>query len=117
MHTGLSVLLMSLASYRAARLLVHDEFPPIKWLREKFTAPYTLPQGDPRRSMTRVPYWLAYLWTCTWCMTVWTSGVITVLTWLTLDLPAPVLIWGGIAAASALLSHLEDYFTRPDTEE
>lgn len=117
MSTGLTVALMMLASYRAARLLVHDQFPPLKWLREKFTTPYTLPQSDPRRANTRVPYWLAYLWTCPWCMTVWTSGGVTLLTWLFIGLPAPVLVWGGVSAGAALLSHLEDYFTRPDDDD
>lgn len=117
MHTGLIVLLMTLSSYRASRLLVHDEFPPVKWLREKFTLPYTLPQSDLRRQTTRVPYWLAYLWTCTWCMTVWTSAVITLLVWWRVGLPVPVLVWGGVSAGAALLSHLEDYFTRDDNEE
>lgn len=116
MSTGLVVLLMTLASYRGARLLVHDEFPPVRWLRDKFTEPYTWEQGDPRRR-TLVPYWLAYLWTCMWCMTVWVAGGITVLTWLMIGLPAPVLVWGGVAAGAALLSHLEDFFTRPDDEE
>lgn len=117
MSTGLVVLLMSLASYRATRFLVYDEFPPVKWLREKFTTPYTLPHGDPRRHETRVPYWLAYLWTCPWCMSAWTSGFITLLVWLLIGLPAPVLVWGAVSAVAPLLSHLEDYFTRPDTEE
>lgn len=116
MSNGLIILLMVFASYRSARLLVHDAFPPVAWLRDKFTEPYTWSVGDPRRN-TRVPYWLAYLWTCMWCMTVWTSGAITVLTWLTIDLPAPLLVWGGVAAGAALLSHLEDFFTRPDNEE
>lgn len=117
MSTGLIVLLMTLAAYRASRLLVHDEFPPIKWLREKFTGPYTLPQGDSRRTATRVPYWLAYLWTCTWCMTVWTAAGITLVTWLSTDLPLPLLVWGAVAAGAALLSHLEDFTVRNDTEE
>jgi hypothetical protein len=108
---------MMLTAYRVARLLVHDEFPPVKWLREKFTGPYTLPQGDPRRGTTRVPYWLAYLWTCTWCMTVWTAGGVTLLTWLITDLPLPLLVWGAVSAGAALLSHLEDFTVRDDSEE
>lgn len=113
MGSGLTVLLMTLAAYRLARLLVHDTFPPIAWLRDKFTEPYTWPTDDPRRA-TRVPYWFAYLWTCTWCMTVWTSAGVTILVWLILGLPAPLLVWGGVAAGAALVSHLEDFFTRPE---
>lgn len=117
MSIGLTVILMTLCAYRLSHLLVDDEFPPIKWLRDKFTFPYTLPQTDERRRRTRVPYWLAYLWTCNWCMTVWTSGGVTVLTWLVLGLPAPLLVWGGVAAGAALISHVENYLIRPDTEE
>lgn len=116
MSSGLIIVLMVLSSYRLARLLVHDAFPPIAWLRDKFTGPYERAPGDPHR-VTRVPYWLAYLWTCMWCMTVWTAGGVTVLVWLTIGLPAPLLVWGGVATGAALLSHLEDFFTRPDNEE
>ena len=112
MPLSLQFLLMVLAAYRASRLLVEDEFPPVKWLRTKFTGPYTLAQDDPRRRKTRVPYWLAYLWTCTWCMSVWTAAGVTLLVWLSSELPQPVLVWGGVAAGAALVSHLENYFTR-----
>lgn len=117
MSSGLTVLLMTLAAYRLARLLVHDTFPPIAWLRDKFTGPYEVHVDTAPRKPTHVPFWFAYLWTCTWCMTVWTAAGVTVLTWVTIDLPAPLLIWGGVAAGAALLSHLEDFFTRPDNEE
>lgn len=116
MSTSLIIVLMSLTSYRLSRLLVHDVFPPLAWLRDKFTGPYeVLPGAEPQP--TWVPYWLAYLWTCTWCMSVWTSAGVTALTWLTIGLPAPLLVWGGVATGAALLSHLEDFFTRPDNEE
>jgi hypothetical protein len=109
---GWLFLLMSLAAYRVARFIVDDEFPPMKWLREKFTGPYAAPLDSPERQNTRVPYWLAYLFTCPWCMTVWTAGLVTLLVAVTVGVPAPLLVWLAVAAAAALTSHLEDYFTR-----
>lgn len=114
MSVELLLILMSLVTYRLARLLVHDEFPPIKWLRDKLTDPYSAPQSSSIRQSTRVPYWLAYLFSCHWCMTVWTSGLVTLLVDVTVGVPLPLLVWLGIAAAAAWVSHLEDYFTRPE---
>lgn len=102
------LVIMTFASYRLARLLTEDGFPPVKWLREKFTAPYE----ELTRRPTKVPYWLAYLWTCMWCMPVWTSGFITLGVWLVMGLPAPLLVWFAVSAGASLISHLEEYFVR-----
>ena len=49
MSFGWLFLLMSLAAYRIARFIVDDQFPPMKWLREKFTGPYAAPLDSPER--------------------------------------------------------------------
>jgi len=112
MSTEVLLVLMTLVTYRTAKLLTEDDFPPLLWLRKKLTDPYT-PQADDRtRRETKVPYWLAYLWTCMWCMPVWTSAVVTSLTALTIGVPAPLLVWLAIAAGASLISHLEEFLTR-----
>ncbi len=112
MSFGWLFLLASLASYRIARFIVDDQFPPMKWLRDKFTDPYAAPLDSPERQATKVPYWLAYLFTCPWCMTVWTAGLVTLLVAVTVGVPAPLLVWPAVAAVAALISHLEDYTSK-----
>lgn len=112
MSVELTLILMTLTTYRLARFLVDDEFPPMKWIREKLTGPYATPPDSEARRTTRVPYWLAYLFTCPWCMTVWTSGLVTLLVAVTVGIPAPLLVWLAVAAAAALISHFEDYTSK-----
>jgi hypothetical protein len=47
-----------------------------------------------------------------WCMPIWTSAIVTGITALTIGVPAPLLVWLGIAAGASLISHLEEFFTR-----
>lgn len=112
MSTEVLLVLMTLVTYRTAKLLTEDEFPPLLWLRKKLTDAWTTEPHDPVRRTTQVPYWLAYLWTCMWCMPVWTSAVVTAATALTIGVPAPLLVWLAIAAGASLISHLEEFFTR-----
>lgn len=112
MSTEVLLILMTLATYRLAKLLTEDSFPPLLALREKITNPYASAPDDPIRRTTKVPYWLAYLWTCMWCMPVWTSALVTGLTALTIGVPAPLLVWIAIAAGASLISHVEEFLTR-----
>lgn len=108
MSAALTVVLMTLTSYRVTRLLVVDNFPPILWLRTKLT-------GDDEtgeRPASWVPWWLEYLVGCYWCVSVWVSGAVTLAVTLAGDLPQPLLVWGGCAAVAPWLSHLEDYLKR-----
>lgn len=108
MPFGWIFVLMTLATYRITRLLVVDNFPPILWVREKLTGD----EDEGIEPATWVPWWLQYLAGCYWCMSVWVSGFTTLAVTLTLDLPYPLLVWGGVAALAPWLSHLEDYLTR-----
>lgn len=99
---------MALTSYRLTRLLVIDKFPPILWLREKLT-------GNDEYHVepaSWVPFWLEYLAGCYWCVGVWVSGGVTLVTALTTDLPYPLLVWGACAAVAPWLSHVEEYLKR-----
>jgi hypothetical protein len=100
--------IMALTAYRVTRLLVVDNFPPILWLRTKLTGD----EDEGVRPAAWVPWWLEYLAGCYWCVSVWVSGVITLVVTLTSGLPHPLLVWGGVAALAPWLSHLEDYLTR-----
>lgn len=114
MSLELQLVLMALVAYRLSRLLVEDEFPPIKWFRDKLTTPYESPADSEIRRTTKVPYWMAYLISCTWCVSVWTSGAVVLVTSLTMGVPAPFLVWLALAAVAGLISHAEDFCIRPD---
>lgn len=108
MNPIFTFILLALTSYRLTRLLVVDKFPPILAVRERLT-------GNDEYGVEKwpwVPFWLEYLAGCYWCVSVWVSGAVTLLAALTLDVPYPLLIWGGCAAVAPWLCHLEDYFTR-----
>jgi len=62
--------------------------------------------------MRWVPDWLAELISCRWCASVWVGGGVTLVTWLWIGLPVPLLVWALTASGAAWLLHLEDYFTR-----
>jgi hypothetical protein len=100
--------LLALTTYRVTRLLVVDNFPPLLWLRTRLT-------GDDEtgeRPAPWVPWWLEYLAGCYWCVSVWISGLLTLVVTLSSDLPYPLLVWGGVAALAPWLSHIEEYLTR-----
>lgn len=108
MPFGWALLLVALTSYRLTRLVVHDTFPPVRWVRVKLA-------GDadayaPRASWS--PEWLADLVSCHWCSSVWVAGGVVLVTDVWVGLPWPLLVWGAAATAAAWLCHLEDYFTR-----
>lgn len=96
----LLLVLMTLACYRITRLITIDTFPPVEWARRKIV------QAE------RLPKWLGKLVTCYWCSSVWVAAGLTLLVALTVGLPLPCLVWPAIAAGSAWISHLEDYFDR-----
>lgn len=84
------------AIWRATRLMVVDEFPPVKAMREWFV--YTFGEVNPQghlvggKHLGRLGYALAYLWTCPWCMSIWVgAGVIWLADW-RLSVPYPWLI-------------------------
>lgn len=100
MPVWLVVVLMVLATYRLTRLVVADEFPPVKTFRERFEA--------------RHDNSLGYLVGCPFCVSVYAAGLVTFVTWLALTLfdtfrpglPVPVLVWAGVAGAVSLLYEL-----------
>lgn len=53
------------------------------------------------------PYWLAELVSCPWCVSGWLAAALTAAVALTVGVPAPVLVWGAVWGASALLASRE----------
>ena len=90
MNAWLILILLSLATYRATRLVVYDSFPPIKAIRDRITR----------------PEWLHDLVTCHWCASGWISAALVAGTiwWAPHGCPLPWLMWpaawglGAIAA-------------------
>lgn len=141
MPTWLLIACMILANYRAARLAVRDDFPPILWLRDRLAGGWrplttreyemypdvrptddepfithpklgilTLIDGQANRHVMRSrrsPYWLAELVSCPWCVSGWLAAALTAAVALTVGIPAPVLVWGAVWGASALLASRE----------
>jgi hypothetical protein len=131
---------MAVANYRATRLAVRDDFPPVLWLRDRLAGgwrPLTAQEqerypvalsgedimvthprlgnvmeldGRMNRYVRRAhwsPYWLAELVSCPWCVSGWLAAALTAAVAFTVGVPAPVLVWGAVWGASALLASRE----------
>jgi len=100
--TALVVLLTMLAVHRVTRLVVADEFPPVRAPREaiqdwfgEYDSRGNLVGGRRLGGFGRS---VAYLVTCPWCMSVWVGGGIVWAVDHWHGLPVPFLVW---AAASS----------------
>jgi Protein of unknown function (DUF1360) len=82
-----------LATWRATHLVVDDDFPPIRWLRDRL-------QGGPG--------WLGDLVGCRWCASVWVAAAITAAADWWVGLARPVLVWAAAAALTPPLAALSD---------
>jgi hypothetical protein len=81
----LALLLVTI--WRLTRLLVVDEFPPLRLLRERIidTFGYVNENGELTRGrrLGGLGWSIAYLWTCPWCMSVWVgAGLVWLQNWL-----------------------------------
>lgn len=131
---GLTLICLALTAYRVVRLIVRDDFPPILWLRDRLvggwrpltTAEYARYQtaglSDPWRSqldtagpITKiyvrrrawVPWWLAELLGCPWCVSAYVAAVLTAATDVTVGIPVPWLVAPAVWAAAAILASRE----------
>lgn len=95
---------LGLAIWRVTRLLVTDEFPPVRAVREWVVHTFGAMDADGKivggKHLGEIGYALAYLWTCPWCMSVWAGAVVVALADWRLSVPYPWLI----VAAGSLLS-------------
>lgn len=115
MSTWLLDLLLVLSVYRLTRLLIVDEFPPIRIPREMLVA-YLDPGEDHKAKYKWAkPRWgqlgdsIAYLIECPWCMSIWLGAlVVKVATWFA-SVPAPVLVWLAASAITGLIATIESH--------
>lgn len=87
-NSPLDLLLLTLATYRLARLLTNEQGPGriVGRMRNLFTANGSAPGS------------MGELWTCIKCMSVWVAfGV------LALYIYAPVIVWGFAISGAALM--------------
>lgn len=78
------MILLSACGWRLTRLLVIDEFPPVRVLRHWFIRTFASVNrfGQVERDTAQwgrlagVAYSLAYVWTCPWCMSVWAGAAV-----------------------------------------
>lgn len=89
--------------WRVTRLLLIDEFPPARWLRETFLRlgdfddKGTLTGGKGPRWISWLTYSVAYIWTCPWCMSVWAGAAVVAIADVRYSVPLP---WCIVAIAS-----------------
>ena len=103
--------LLAVMIWRVTRLLVQDQFPPVRAIREWFIRTWGVVDPDGAitggRRLGGIGYAVAYLWTCPWCMSVWVAaGTVAVADW-RLSVPLPWLVAGLGAGLSGVLAWVE----------
>jgi hypothetical protein len=79
-------------------------------VRDRELGSVTLIDGQVNRYVRRSkrsPYWLAELVSCPWCVSGWLAAALTAAVAFTVGVPAPLLVWGAVWGASALLASRE----------
>ena len=112
--TLLLFLCLAVAVVRVTRLLVLDEFPPTRAIREWFIATFATADAD-GNVIPDVPRWgrlapaahsIAYVFTCAWCMSFWVGLAVWALADWRLSVPYP---WLMIALGSLLAGLISQY--------
>ena len=109
--TVLLVLGLMVATWRVTRLLLRDEFPPVRALREWVIRTFGV--VDQQGNITggcrlgHVGYAVAYLWTCAWCMSIWIAAALVALADWQLDVPMPWLVGGLAAGFTGVMTWIE----------
>ncbi len=102
---------MVVAVWRATRLLVVDSFPPVRAVREWFISVFgaVSPEGElvGGKRLGGVGFALAYVWTCSWCMSVWVGGAVWAAADWRLSVPFPWLILAAGSALSGVMNMVE----------
>lgn len=115
MNLTLTVVLLVIATWRATRLVVEDDFPPIARVRDfvvrhaEIHETVSTALGTKTVTLTTLR-WYGELISCPWCVSVWLAAGGTFLVWLTRDggLPLPFLVFGAVAGGAASLYAVVD---------
>lgn len=93
MPAWLLVIALVLATFRVTRLIVKDDFPPVRVPREWVTS--------------HAPTWVGELIGCHWCASGWVAMALVAGTDLATSVPVPVLLWLAAWAGGAWIAHYE----------
>lgn len=110
MRDVITIVLVSLATYRATRFVTCDTFPPIYAVRSRVVtwherrARRRLELGD----QVEVETWLGELLTCPWCASVWVGAGIVGLTEYFTHVPLPVLTFAAAVSVTGWLGQRDD---------
>lgn len=102
---------MIVAIWRATRLLVVDDFPPIRAVRDWFIRTFAQVDADGNmvagRHLGGIGHAIAYVWTCPWCMSIYVgAGICAAADW-RLSVPYPWLIVAAGSGLSGVMAWLE----------
>lgn len=102
---------MVVAVWRGTRLLVADSFPPVRAVREWFIATFGVVNADGElvggKRLGGLGFALAYVWTCSWCMSVWVGGAVWAAADWRLSVPFPWLILAAGSALAGVMNMIE----------
>jgi hypothetical protein len=101
--SALLVACAALTAARLTRLTVRDDFPPIRWARD--------------RLVDKGPEWIVDLSTCPWCASGWVSIGVVALLWLAPGVAAPVLTAGAVWALSSTAAWWQGRVEDADEQE
>ena len=100
MPAWLLLVVLGLTTYRATRLVVRDDFPPIKAVRTRIQRL--------RPMANEYDYWWGgELVSCHWCTSGWISLALVGLADLLTSVPVPLLMWGAAWAIGAWINDQE----------
>ncbi len=104
-------LAMVVAIWRATRLLVVDDFPPIRAVRDWFIRTFATVDVDGNmvggKHLGGIGHAVAYVWTCPWCMSVYVGGLIWWAADWRLSVPYPWLIVAAGSGLSGIMAWFE----------
>lgn len=102
---------MVLAIWRTTRLLVVDEFPPVRAVRDWMIKTFAVisPSGEMTggRHLGGLGHAIAYIWTCPWCMSVYVGAGVWAATDWRLSVPYPWLILALGSGLSGMMNMIE----------
>lgn len=99
MPEWLLVLTAGLTTFRMTRLVTKDEFPPVRWLRNKIVI-----WSEKKASRE----WAGDLATCHWCASGWIALGCILLAYFAYSFAVWFFIFGSVWAVGAGIAHVEN---------